>query len=203
MKSNPISIYHPSTGTKSNSTAKMANLLQEELDVKFIAINLFSDSEVDINYLYNATKRFYIYVHNKEQQILQSTKPDQCFLPASHLEQTKRFFRSLFLRSLPTENMQLGERFELTDSVHNIKGCFFFFCEKHPIVFPKDSYVSLLLTRHHHEQVKHQGLFHYRASSRTMDLGWQGTHKFWTLQLGDTKETKGEGLGTTYDRHIS
>ncbi|XP_056879986.1 uncharacterized protein LOC130520291 [Takifugu flavidus] len=29
--------------------------------------------------------------------------------------------------------------------------------EKNPIVIPKDSYISLLLTRHYHKQVKHQG----------------------------------------------
>lgn len=29
--------------------------------------------------------------------------------------------------------------------------------EKNPIVLPKDSHVSLLFTRHYHEQVKHQG----------------------------------------------
>lgn len=28
--------------------------------------------------------------------------------------------------------------------------------EKNPIILPKDSHISLLLTRHHHEQVKHQ-----------------------------------------------
>lgn len=30
--------------------------------------------------------------------------------------------------------------------------------EKNPIFLPKDSHISLLLTRHHHEQVEHQGL---------------------------------------------
>ncbi|KAJ8353169.1 hypothetical protein SKAU_G00207360 [Synaphobranchus kaupii] len=29
--------------------------------------------------------------------------------------------------------------------------------EKNPVILPKDGHISLLLTRHHHEQVKHQG----------------------------------------------
>lgn len=29
--------------------------------------------------------------------------------------------------------------------------------EKNPIILPKDSHISLLLIRHHHEQVEHQG----------------------------------------------
>ncbi|KAJ8364108.1 hypothetical protein SKAU_G00129390 [Synaphobranchus kaupii] len=57
--------------------------------------------------------------------------------------------------------------------------------ERHPIILPKDSHVSLLLTRHHHQQVKHQGRHITEGAVRAAGLwglGWQETHKLSTLQ---------------------
>ncbi|KAL1280080.1 hypothetical protein QQF64_014680 [Cirrhinus molitorella] len=42
--------------------------------------------------------------------------------------------------------------------------------EKKPIILPKDSHISLLLIRHHHEQVKHQGLHLTEGAVRAAGL---------------------------------
>ncbi|XP_059825057.1 uncharacterized protein LOC132393663 [Hypanus sabinus] len=42
--------------------------------------------------------------------------------------------------------------------------------EKSPVILPKDSHVSLLLTRHHHEQVSHQGHHLTKGAIRAVGL---------------------------------
>ncbi|XP_059825038.1 uncharacterized protein LOC132393645 isoform X1 [Hypanus sabinus] len=50
--------------------------------------------------------------------------------------------------------------------------------EKSPVILPKDSHVFLLLTRHHHEQVKHQGRHLTEGAIRAMGL--------WILGVGSS-----------------
>ncbi|XP_029112188.1 uncharacterized protein LOC114911891 [Scleropages formosus] len=271
------------------SAVELADLIQEELDVKFDKVNFYSDSKVVLGYIHNTTKRFYVYVHNRIQLIRHSSKPEQWhyvpseenpmdhisrFLPASCLAQTTWFFGPSFLRNTPGESKHTCERFDLiqpekdieirpeikTYSTHLMENilnpdCFqrfsslhsllravaclthiaksckqsgkvrackgWHWCkqprspeeldqamnvilqaaqrsafqkelvalqakkpipkdspiitdgliriggrlqhsnletnERHPVILPRNSYVALLLTRHHHEQVKHQG----------------------------------------------
>ena len=274
---------------------EMADLIQDELDVKLDAINFYSDSKVILGYIYNTTKRFYVYVHNRVERIRQSSKPEQWHyvpseenpadhasraLPASRLAQTNWFSGPPFLRSPPAGKAQTCKKFNLLEPENDTEirpevqtystylnkdiltpGCFQRFSsirsllrgvaflihiarsckqtnkngeckgwhrckhprtpeeldqamhvvlqatqrsaftkelaalqaqkpipksscllqlspiiedklirvggrlrhsnlgsdERHPIIMPKDSHVSLLLTRHHHQQVKHQG----------------------------------------------
>ncbi len=42
--------------------------------------------------------------------------------------------------------------------------------EKNPIILPKESHISLLLIRHHHEQVKHQGRHLTKGAIRAAGL---------------------------------
>jgi hypothetical protein len=259
-------------------------------DIKF-----FTDSKVVLGYIYNESKRFYVYVHNRVQRIRQSSRPEQWHyvrteenpadhasrsLPASDLVKTSWFTGPSFLHQPHTEKIQTSETFQLIESekdseirpqvqscatnleereftsdrfqrfstftslvrgvaflVHMAKSCKHtnqnrkckgwhrcdlprtpdeidqarnvilqatqkaafskelsafqanqvvskssrlrklspimednLICvggrlkhsqvaaaEKNPIILPKDSHISLLLTRHHHEQVKHQG----------------------------------------------
>lgn len=46
--------------------------------------------------------------------------------------------------------------------------------EKYPIILPKDSHISLLLTHHHHEQVKHQGCHLTEGAIRAARLWFLG-----------------------------
>lgn len=48
-----------------------------------------------------------------------------------------------------------------------------FSCRKSPVILPKDSHMSLLLTCHHHEQVSHQGHHLMKGAIKTGGL--------WTL----------------------
>nr|XP_055027142.1 uncharacterized protein LOC129416781 [Misgurnus anguillicaudatus] len=273
----------------------MADLIQDELDLGLNDVKFFTDSKVVLGYIYNESKRFYVYDHNRVQRICQSSRPEQWHyvrteenpadhasrsLPASCLVQTSWFTGPSFLHQPPVEKTQTNETFELIEPekdseiqpqvqtcatnlekpeltsdrfqrfstfaslvrgvaflVHMAKSCKHtnqnskckgwhrcdlprtpdemdqarnvilkttqkaafakelsalqsnqavskssrlwklspviendFICvggrlkhsqvaaaEKNPIILPKDSHISLLLTRHHHEQVKHQG----------------------------------------------
>ncbi|KAM6948701.1 importin-13-like [Aplochiton taeniatus] len=46
---------------------EVAELIQDELDLKLDAIKFFCDSKVVLGYIHNQTKRFYVYVHNRNQ----------------------------------------------------------------------------------------------------------------------------------------
>lgn len=69
---------------------EVAELVLEKIDLKPDTIKFYCDSKVVLRYIYKDTKHFYVYVHNRVQHILQSTKPEQCFYissehnPANH-----------------------------------------------------------------------------------------------------------------------
>ncbi|XP_038062985.1 uncharacterized protein LOC119733659 [Patiria miniata] len=56
---------------------EVAELILDEIDIKPDAVNFYCDSKVVLGYIYNETKRFYVYVHNRVQRIRQTTQPDQ------------------------------------------------------------------------------------------------------------------------------
>ncbi|XP_038565562.1 uncharacterized protein LOC119896143 [Micropterus salmoides] len=108
----------------------MADLIQEELDLKLDATKFYTDSKVVLGYICNEAKRFYVYVHNRVQRIRQSSKPEQWnyvrteenpadhasrSLPASHLAQTSWFTGPSFLYQPPAEKMQVSGTFELVE----------------------------------------------------------------------------------------
>lgn len=63
---------------------EIAATVIENFDHKFDKINFYTDSKVVLGYIYNQTKRFYIYVENRVDRIHRSTKPEQWnFVPTS------------------------------------------------------------------------------------------------------------------------
>lgn len=109
---------------------EMAELIQDELDIKLNETKFYSDSKVVLGYIYNETKRFYVYVHNRVQRIRQSTKPAQWNYvrtddnPADHasrsvaascLGQSTWFTGPTFLRKPPAEKTGEDESFELIE----------------------------------------------------------------------------------------
>ncbi|XP_061908363.1 uncharacterized protein LOC133653277 isoform X1 [Entelurus aequoreus] len=56
---------------------EMAELVQRELDICIDTMHFYTDSRVVLGYIYNQTRRFYVYVCNRVQRIRRSTKPDQ------------------------------------------------------------------------------------------------------------------------------
>lgn len=110
---------------------EVADLIQEELDLKLDSAKFFCDSKVVLGYIHNQTKRFYVYVHNRVQRIHQSTHPDQWFyvrtqdnpadhasrsVPASHLTQTTWFTGPSFLYKSKLGPASTKETYELVNS---------------------------------------------------------------------------------------
>ncbi|TWW71193.1 hypothetical protein D4764_17G0006760 [Takifugu flavidus] len=56
---------------------EMADLIEDELDQQLDAFHFYTDSKVVLGYIYNESKRFYTYVHDRVQRIRQSSKPTQ------------------------------------------------------------------------------------------------------------------------------
>ncbi|KAL2082436.1 hypothetical protein ACEWY4_022254 [Coilia grayii] len=98
---------------------EMAELIQDELDLKLDSTKYYTDSKVVLGYIYNESKRFYVYVHNRVQRIRHSTNPEQWnyvrtednpadlasrSVPASHLTQTMWFSGPTFLRKLSNQS---------------------------------------------------------------------------------------------------
>lgn len=109
---------------------EMADLIQEEIDLKLNAVGFYTDSKVVLGYICNKTKRFYTYVHNRVQRIHQSSKPEQWHyvhteenpadyasrsLPASHLTQSLWFTGPSFLCRPSATATQSDEKFELIE----------------------------------------------------------------------------------------
>lgn len=56
---------------------EMAEDILDEQDHKPNAVKFYCDSKVVLGYIYNQSRRFFVYVHNRVQRIRQSTSPDQ------------------------------------------------------------------------------------------------------------------------------
>ena len=151
----------------------MVELILDEIDLKPEAVNIHCDSKVVLGCIYNETKRFYVYVHNRVQRIRQSTRPDQWHyvptpehnpadhasrgVPASQLTSTSWFTGPPFLHKLD----RVGGRLKHTQLDNN---------EKNPIILSGHHHVSTLLARHYHEQVKHQGRHFTEGAIRASGL---------------------------------
>lgn len=109
---------------------EIADLIQDELDLKLDYIKFFTDSKVVLGYISNESKRLYVYVHNRVQRIRQSSRPEQWHyvrteenpadhasrsLSASGLVQTTWFTGPSFLYQPPAEKTQTSETFQLIE----------------------------------------------------------------------------------------
>ncbi len=56
---------------------EIADLIRHEIDLRLDAIRFYCDSKVVLEYIYNETKSFYVYVHNRVQRIRKSSRPEQ------------------------------------------------------------------------------------------------------------------------------
>lgn len=52
-------------------------MLQEQLDTTLDDLRFNTDSKVVLGYIFNETRRFYVYVHNRVQRIRHTTQPCQ------------------------------------------------------------------------------------------------------------------------------
>lgn len=64
---------------------EVSELIVQEIDFKPDAITFYCDSKIVLGYIYNKTKRFYVYVHNRVQRIRQFSEPKQWrYIPTEH-----------------------------------------------------------------------------------------------------------------------
>ncbi|XP_062413903.1 uncharacterized protein LOC134105319 [Pungitius pungitius] len=56
---------------------ELAELVTSEINVDPDAVHFYTDSKVVLGYIYNETRRFYVYVSNRVQRIRRSTRPEQ------------------------------------------------------------------------------------------------------------------------------
>ena len=56
---------------------EIAELASRELDLKFDDVRFYTDSKVVLGYIYNATRRFYVYVSNRVEHIRKFSSPNQ------------------------------------------------------------------------------------------------------------------------------
>lgn len=63
---------------------EIAELVVSELDIDPNSLKFYTDSKVVLGYIYNETKRFYVYVSNRVERIRKSTRPEQWhYVPTS------------------------------------------------------------------------------------------------------------------------
>ena len=51
--------------------------MERNIDIKVESVMFYTDSKIVLGYLYNETRRFYVYVTNRVQHIRETTSPDQ------------------------------------------------------------------------------------------------------------------------------
>lgn len=56
---------------------ELVELILDELDLKPDAVKFYCDSKVVLGYIFNDSKRFFAYVHNRVHRIRQTTSPEQ------------------------------------------------------------------------------------------------------------------------------
>ena len=62
---------------------ELAEVIEDHLGLPTDKMHFYTDSKVVLGYIYNASKRFYVYVANRVQRIRKSTNPDQWSYVAS------------------------------------------------------------------------------------------------------------------------
>ncbi|XP_055005215.1 uncharacterized protein LOC129407637 [Boleophthalmus pectinirostris] len=108
---------------------ELAQIIIEESDIEFQAVDFYTDSKIVLGYIHNSTRRFYVYVANRVAQIRRSTTPDQWhhvatdqnpadhgtrLVLASQLQYTTWLSGPLFLK-VNTEQRDKPESFDLVD----------------------------------------------------------------------------------------
>ncbi|XP_057684651.1 uncharacterized protein LOC130910980 [Corythoichthys intestinalis] len=96
---------------------EVAELVVAEMDITFDNIEFYTDSKVVLGYIYNQSRRFYVYVHNRVQRILQSARPNQWKYIPSELNPADYGSRSVPAAQLSTTTWLEGPAFLTKSSV--------------------------------------------------------------------------------------
>ncbi|XP_073714092.1 uncharacterized protein [Misgurnus anguillicaudatus] len=98
---------------------EIADMVVEEIGLKFSNIQFYTDSKVILGYIHNQTKRFYVYVSNRIQRILQSSTPSQWNYVPSDVNPADHGSRSVAAEHLHSTTWLTGPDFLLNSSTLN------------------------------------------------------------------------------------
>ena len=96
---------------------EVAELVVAEMDIEFESIEYYTDSKVVLGYIYNQSRRFYVFVHNRVQRILQSSRPYQWKYTPSELNPADYGSRSVTAAQLSSTTWLEGPAFLLNSPV--------------------------------------------------------------------------------------
>nr|XP_024655484.1 uncharacterized protein LOC101465727 [Maylandia zebra] len=95
---------------------ELADLISDELDCKLDHTTFYTDSKVVLGYIYNESRRFYVYVSNRVTRIRRSSQPCQWHYVASSQNPADHATRSVPAFQLPLSNWLTGP-----DLLHQIR----------------------------------------------------------------------------------
>lgn len=98
---------------------EVAELIVAEIDITFDDIEYYTDSKVVLGYIHNQSRRFYVYVHNRVQRILQSTCSNQWKHVPSELNPADYGSRSVAAAQLSNTTWFKGPAFLLKPSAQS------------------------------------------------------------------------------------
>ncbi|XP_077389538.1 uncharacterized protein LOC144026608 [Festucalex cinctus] len=162
---------------------EMADLIKEEMDLRFDAVHFYTDSKVVLGYICNMSKRFYTYVHNRVQRIHQSSKPEQWHyvrteenpadhasrsLSAAQLVKSTWFTGPVFIHRPPTRTTQVSGMFDLIEPGRD--------CEIKPEVKSYVTYLQPLITKRFEHFSTFKSLVRATANLIHMAKSFNGTN---------------------------
>nr|XP_055053880.1 uncharacterized protein LOC129439016 [Misgurnus anguillicaudatus] len=90
---------------------ELYDLLKDEMDILWDAVNFFTDSKIVLGYIHNTSRRFYVYVSNRVSRIRKSTHPDQWFYISTEKNPADHATRPVPAILLPHTNWLSGPSF--------------------------------------------------------------------------------------------
>lgn len=113
-------------------TVELADFLKDELDIDMHAVKFYTDSKIVLGYIYNTSRRFYVYVSNRVVRIRKSSHPHHWSYvnieenPTDHgtrpvtataLKDTNWFSRPLFMSNPQLDGATQTDNFVLVHPV--------------------------------------------------------------------------------------
>ncbi|XP_077125518.1 uncharacterized protein LOC143782202 [Ranitomeya variabilis] len=92
---------------------ELADFIQHELDTHIDDVQYYSDSKVVLGYIYNQTRRFYVYVSNRIERKRRSSKPEQWQYIPSELNPADHATRAMSINSFANSSWLSGPKFLL------------------------------------------------------------------------------------------
>ncbi|KAM4036393.1 uncharacterized protein ACNLHF_015326 [Anomaloglossus baeobatrachus] len=92
---------------------EIADFIRQELCVKIDEVQYYTDSKVILGYIYNQSRRFYVYVSNRIERIRRSSKPEQWRYVPSELNPADHATRPMSISYFANSSWLTGPEFLL------------------------------------------------------------------------------------------